>query len=371
MKKNLTRKLALSAVTMGVAALTVTSTTYAWYTTNSTATANGMKASTAATNSNMLIATRTTTGSGASNDECTDITQAYWQNTAEFIDKSDTLITPVQYYKVLDSKAQNNYEESYTAVTAGWKNVDGTTTQENPATVVTYRVWFSTTSLTSNATYTLKMTVASATFSANGEMILEGEAASKTADDASKKNYQNGKTLSVGLQDALSFKVSKAAEYKDRVKNENEGKTGSYTEVTGNYCKVTANDSYFRFLNEVTDKADALVYYNNVMGKSLDRPTTNNEIGKASDENAVTNYIDYSNSGNGIGGTGTTDQDTKKTSYSSGTQVDIATITGTTDVYFGLDITLFIDGWDYQCFNAISKTSLESMNLQFELTKSN
>ncbi len=65
MNKKLTRKLTLSAVTLGVAALSLTSTTYAWFTTNGSATASGIKGSVAASDANMLI--KTPTGYSGSN----------------------------------------------------------------------------------------------------------------------------------------------------------------------------------------------------------------------------------------------------------------------------------------------------------------
>lgn len=365
MKKNLTRKLALSAVTMGVAALTVTSTTYAWYTTNSQASASGMKASTAAADSNLLIATQKTgSTAGASGSEATTISEALWGPSVTFADKSDSSkLLPVQYYSASTTAATDSEKAEKNA---GWYDVSG----NSSTAVLTYRVWFSATGLDTTKSYSLKMQITGATFSEKAQQNFEMDA-NKTG--GTNVSYKQGHQMEVGLQDVLSLKITKNSEY--TVKENNTG----YDSLTID-TKVTAADQYYRFLNEDATGADAVNYYNNVMGLSgnsaLVRPTSASSFvsGVKTDNKKTTNFIAYGNSTYGIGGS---TKSGSSTDYENGTKVNIATINGNSvsnkgkDVYFGLDITLFIDGWDYQCFNAVSSTSLESMNLQFELTKNN
>lgn len=333
MKKNLTRKLALSAVTMGVAALTVTSTTYAWYTTNWQATASGMKASTAAANSNLLIATKT-----SENEEATTIGEAVWGKSVSFVDKSSIELTPAQWVK------------NDGASTESWIGLD-----KKDATVVNYTVWFSATSLTKSS-YSLKMKLSDVKFSggnanndtSRNKQIFEVDAKSGT----DKGNYTKGHSGNFGLIDVLGMRTEKIEEYS---RTESNGKT-TYTSKTSGI--VTSDTKNYRYLAENNSGADAVTYYNNVYGltddKGLNRNTNQilyegNLYAAKSDSVSTLEYKEY----------------------------EIATITGDEnntraneayEAYFGIKFTLFIDGWDYQCFNAVAGTKLESMTLNFSLT---
>lgn len=332
MKKNLTRKLALSAVTMGVAALTVTSTTYAWYTTNSQATASGMKASTAAANSNLLIATQTRSDSKEATTLQEDLK---WGNSVSFVEKTVQL-QPAQ----LDSTDSK------------WVGVDGS----NDVTTVTYTVWFQATDITS--TKKLKLTLDDASFknSSNGSDNLGRNKQHFLVDAVGAdgdQNYKAGKDQSVGLVDVLGIQTKLVGEYTLSYATEASAGTAVgdavYTEKTSNTIVTSATTNY-RFLSEVSDSAktgDAVIYYNNIVkGGNISRPAAYNTF---FNDNALATEV------NG------------ELTYKP---VEIATITGTSenkDAYFGISFTLFIDGWDYQCFNAVAGTKLDALTLNFSL----
>ena len=334
MKKNLTRKLALSAVTMGVAALTVTSTTYAWYTTNSQATASGMKANTAAANSNLLIATQTRSDSKEATTLQEDLK---WGNSVSFVEKTEQL-QPAQW----------------DATNSKWVGVDDSTN----ATTVTYTVWFQVTDLT--ATKKLKLTLGAASFknSSNGTDNLGRNKQHFLVDAVGAdgdQNYKAGKDQSVGLVDVLGIQTNLVGEYTLSYATEaSEGTAlgdAVYTKKEDNKI-VTSTTTNYRFLSEVSDgdkTGDAVIYYNNVVtheGNGISRPDS------------------YSNFFNA------TSLATEKDGSLTYNPVEIATIAGTSnnkDAYFGISFTLFIDGWDYQCFNAVAGTELDALTLNFVL----
>ncbi len=332
MKKNLTRKLALSAVTMGVAALTVTSTTYAWYTTNSQATASGMKASTAAADSNLLIATQTR----SDGKEATTLQEDLkWGNSVEFVAKTDKL-QPAQW----------------STTSSKWVGVDGTT----DVTTVTYTVWFQATDITSDKT--LKLQLGGATFknSSNGDDNLGRNKQHFLVDavgEEGDQNYKAGKDQYVGLVDVLGIQTNLVGEYTLSYATETSDGTAEgdavYTKKTENKI-VTSSTTNYRFLSEVSNSSktgDAVIYYNNVItGANISRPESYNTF---FNKEALATETDSS------------------LTYNS---VDIATITPTKDnkdAYFGISFTLFIDGWDYQCFNAVAGTKLDALTLNFTL----
>ena len=332
MKKNLTRKLALSAVTMGVAALTVTSTTYAWYTTNSQATASGMKANTAAADSNLLIATQTRSDSKEATTLQEDLK---WGNSVSFVEKTEQL-QPAQW----------------DADKSKWVGVDGL----SDVTTVTYTVWFQATDLTS--TKKLKLTLGGATFK-NSSNEIENLGRNKqhflvdAVGDDGDQNYKAGKDQSVGLVDVLGIQTNLVGEYTLSYATKASAGTALgdavYTKKTSDTI-VTSHTTNYRFLSEVSDSkktGDAVIYYNNIVKDgNISRPET------------------YSNFFNATSLAKETDG---SLTYED---VEIATIAGTPnnkDAYFGISFTLFIDGWDYQCFNAVAGTKLDALTLNFVL----
>ncbi len=220
MKKNLIKKLALSAVTMGVAAVTVTTTTYAWFTANQSATATGINADvTAADEGNLMVSKTGTAGS--------------WGPSISFGTSGVTMM-PVQ------------------RTATGYKTLDG----ENDTTGVflTYTVYFNVSDLPSQGGE-LYMSLGDMAFSQSKSMTLLQDAGT----DPSAKN---GQQVTVSLADVLNMQVKKVAD------------------VTG----VGYTENTYRYLAETNANAvgpDALTYYNNVMHLEtpLERPTSNYTFG--------------------------------------------------------------------------------------------
>ena len=330
MKKNLTRKLALSAVTMGVAALTVTSTTYAWYTTNSQATASGMKANTAAADSNLLIATQTRSDSKEATTLQEDLK---WGNSVSFVAKTNEL-QPAQW----------------DATHSKWVGVDGRT----EVTTVTYTVWFQATDITSSKTLKLQLGGARFKNSSSSDDNLGRNKQHFLVDAVGEKggqDYKAGKDQYVGLVDVLGIQTNLVGEYTLSYAIESSSGTAIgdavYTKKTENTI-VTSDTTNYRFLSEnTTNTGDAVIYYNNVQtGANIKRPDPYNSFfNKTSLATEGDEGLNYN-------------------------PVEIATITPTNDnkdAYFGISFTLFIDGWDYQCFNAVAGTTLDALTLNFTL----
>jgi len=280
MKKNLAKKLALSAVTMGVAALSVTTTTYAWFTSNSEASATGIKAETKAADANLLISKDGAAGT--------------WKTSIAF-DSNDLKLTPAQYVS-----GENG----------GWKALDKST----DAVVLTYTVHFHVDSIpTSGSELVVKL-----------NNMTFGDKATQTFAVAAGEGEANaaGKTVEVGLEDVLALNVAKSAD------------------VTG----VTFTEANYRYLAEDSTGADAVTYYNNVFGY----------------ESTDDNFIKRPE-------TGYTFSDTVLNNGSAANEVKLADIAGNTQAEFAITFTFFMDGWDYQCFNAVGGTSLTAGQFDFEL----
>lgn len=302
MKKNLTRKLALSAVTMGVAALTVTSTTYAWYTTNNTASANTLKAGTQAAEGNLLIRNNNGNDSSINEASTTVAPNTGYSPSITLTDMSSAkLMTPAQ----LNSD--------------NFVGLDGSTA----AIVNNHYVWFSV-DVPAGKTATISLYTGTFTFSEKRTQTLT---MSNTTLDSTGE-AKDASSISVGLEDVLAMRVTTVG-----------------TATSG--VTYSASDKNYRYLAETTDSQDALVYYNNVMGltgkDAKTRPTSG-----------------YSFESTYLGST------------SSSSMIALATISNTgtaqTNYKFGLCFTLFIDGWDKECYNAIGGQSITAGTFNFQLT---
>ena len=123
MKKNLLRKLTLSAVTMGVAALSVTTSTFAWFTTNGTATASTISGTVQASDILFMIENPTWSDATASSASTADYSNStysssvtltqekYWDGT-----KSSELSTNNLYPVAIDGEYGSTNVGSFTSV---------------------------------------------------------------------------------------------------------------------------------------------------------------------------------------------------------------------------------------------------------------
>ena len=287
MKKNLTRKLALSAAAMGVAALSVTTTTYAWFTSNSDATASNVSGTVRdAGEGNLLVST------DAKN----------WGKTATF-GTNTNLLKPVHV-----NAAANTYtDEKGTAVTDGTKS---------------YTVYFNISNVAAGSSVHMKVNLDG--FSAAVEQTL-------LADAGKSEEAKAGKKVTVGLQDVLAMNINDVAEFP----------TGATATKTADITSPLSNKAY-RYKAETEVAADAVTYYNNLLGEHISRPATG--------------YTDqYDNTQTLMGATEATDF----TLYTLGDDQRSAV--------FGLTFTFFIDGWDYQCFNAVAESSFATGTFEFSV----
>lgn len=289
MKKNLTRKLALSAAAMGVAALSVTTTTYAWFTSNSTATASNVSGTVInAGEGNLLVSTDAKT----------------WGKSATFA-ANTTKLKPVHV-----NAAANTYTDEKGA------NV--------PDGVKSYTIYFNVSNVAAGSSVHMKVNLSG--FSSAVEQTLLADAG--TSDEA-----KAGKKVTVGLEDVLAMNINDVAEFP----------TGATATKTADITSPLSNKAY-RYKAETEVAADAVEYYNNLLGEHITRPTTG--------------YTDqYDNTTTLMGATEATDF----TLYTLGTDQRSAV--------FGLTFTFFIDGWDYQCFNAVAESLFTTGTFEFSVVK--
>lgn len=315
MKKNLTRKLALSAVTMGVAALTVTSTTYAWYTTNATASATGLKATTETAQGALLIQSGNDEGDNINSQKSSINLKAGFKPTYKLPDLSSKKLTPAQWAKKNDSDASES-----------WIGLD-----KKDATVNNYYIWFHAT-IPAQKLAKISFTLSNVVFSARVKQTL-------TVNNKENSNESSDIYVIRGLQDVLAIKVSE-------IHNETNETTSNVTSLkSGNY----------RYLDEgniTNSTGDALTYYNNVMGTNETRP--NDYFGDSNRNLAIADS-----------------QEAKSSTY-GGTKInDFVTINNNSDeiktVVFGLCFTFFIDGWDKDCYNCVGGTSITSGTFTFDI----
>ena len=312
MKKNLTRKLALSAVTMGVAALTVTSTTYAWYTSNATATASTITGTAKAADGNLLIGKNSGDTSSYSTTQTIDNVSS-WATSLTFDTNNNAKLEPV----------------TYDSTNSKWVKIGGgsiNSTDAPETAIVRQTVWFNIDSLSGSSTdYYLSVTMSGLT-----------------------QNPTNGKTQKLSVSDEADKELNKIT-----VKS----RTVNLTDVLA--CRITpvslpsgvtatgANSLAYKYTTENATEGDAVVYYNNVYGltgdKGLTRPT-DYETSTYSDRLFNTN------------------------------KVNLFTLKGFDDTAseqnyrFGVTFEFYIDGWDYQCYNAIGGQSFAGLSLEFNLT---
>ena len=177
--------------------------------------------------------------------------------------------------------------------------------------------------------------------------------------------------LSVGIKNTIVSDNTVAAKY-----GLNSGVNLTTTSGDNQQYKDDAS-GWYHAIAEVSDKADAVTYYNNVYGltgnNKIARPKhvkdnpTDSDPGKDDGGNykATEEYSSYYQSGALYTTNYTKDKDGQSTStIESITCTDkvIYKLAHTTSAVVVTDLYFFIDGWDYQCFNAVSGMSLFAEN---------
>lgn len=282
MKKNLRRKLVLSAVTLGVAAASVTATTFAWFTSNSTASVNEV------------------TGNVA-DDQSIYVKQSTEDDFGRTvtIDASGVNFTPVQYLKAADSEL---YFKNGKANTSS----DGDNS-EGKATAGTHYLQFELDfSTPSNATGTIQLQNVTLTTTATPAFTLKSDAGEATS-------VKKGQSVTVDVQDSLAMTVTSG-------------------DARNTYRAKADTSTYY----------DAVTYFNNFYGYTKqDNPTDFAEVPAT-----------YYTANTGILGLNTTKTLAAVKKATSTTYIDVATIADNTAT---AKFTLFLDGWDKDCFDAICK----------------
>jgi hypothetical protein len=141
-----------------------------------------------------------------------------------------------------------------------------------------------------------------------------------------------GSTVSVKYGDVLAMRIEEAVLPSDATAQAQEGQPG--TLFANNGAKN------YRYRAEDLSGADAVTYYNNILGQEIVRPTEGQ-----GDYKFETTYLSTA--------------DSKIDIYQLGAEQDSAV--------FGLTFTFFIDGWDAQCFNAVSQGSISDGSFNFNV----
>ena len=323
MTNKIFRKLTLSAVTLGVAAVSATTSTFAWFTTNGTVEASGVSGTVKEVNGNMLLSV---------------FKSSAWQDPL----KNVTLPTgSVNLAPVQVTSTTSGGTTTYGFTKAGeTKGVFTETATENTD-YIHYELVFHMSDLANGEGLKNVLTANFNGFSGqSGTQYLLADADASTGAKA-------GDTISVDLLDVLSVRVESS------IILEADKETYSINDtISATAGNISNNDTKFYRYNtesdnvtvgESTKKADALTYYNNVHQKSLNRDNI-----KPTYE---TTYLS------------TTDN----TSDTTKTGITLFEITGTSKAYVKTDIYLYIDGWDKQCFNAVGGLQITAGSIEFNL----
>lgn len=317
MNKKIVRKLALSAVTLGVAALSVTTTTFAWFTTNSSATASAVSATVETSDANLMI--RSYDADNSAWDP--------WETEATLHAPSGTSLSPVS----ITNSSAYAFGTFYSM-----SNSDQSFSVADSTAVLCYKIQYAVTDIPTGTT-NLKLYFTNFTFSTDSTKASQYLLVNAASDVTTNTGAAAGQTLSLGLDQVLNMQINTV--YSDA--------TGAdlSDQSTGSGASFTCSNYRYDNATDAVDStgADAVVYYNNIYGTSLSRPSGNYN----------TNYASTA----------------MVTASTADSAITLATFDGSsTQVYATSYIYFFIDGWDYQCFNAIGGTSITAGTLNFKIS---
>ncbi len=352
----LIRKITLSGVTLGVAALSVTTSTFAWFTTNSEASASNVSGKVDSSGNNMLIKTIKAWDGQSYSDNSTETTASadVWGGFASKVElkpKSEVKLKPVTYVKngVSNGTGADTTEASSNTLQDGFytakDKTNGDFTEAAKETdYLHYQVIFGLSGLATGNDITNKVTLTVDKFTStnNGSQYLLVDAGTASGSKA-------GDTITVNLLDVLSMRV------KSTIINSSDNNLETYglknSDVPNdNQYKITANNYSYRYRAESeSSKSDALTYYNNVYNASVERPSTDAERGYQTTSPTTLVSADGNSS-------------------EKANPITLFTISGNATAYVLCDIYFYIDGWDKECFNAVGGLSLDSGTLKFNLT---
>ncbi len=366
MNNKLLRKLTLSAVTLGVAAISATTSTFAWFTTNGSATASGVSGTVTSSGVTMLIKSPTGwkdenssvkpvyDGSTIWDSNSTTFTTSSSSSAAEFKTSTNLVneagitssLKPVSILNDTNTTASNSPTGTFYNKGEGASGHAYTSTASS-SDYLHYQVIIAVSDLEADSTYDVKMQLPEIASAEASQYLLVDAGTGATA----------GSTIKVKIEDALSIGIKNTiitSSNKSSYGNTTEGSITSFasnTDASGYYHAVEEQQKVTVDSNSVD--GDAITYYNNTFGaNSITKPTSYDSCYKSS-EYFNTTDSKWSTEANA------------KTLYSI-TGEKNGSFVCVTDLYF------FIDGWDYQCFNAIGGLSLfaDSANtITFTCTK--
>lgn len=323
MTNKILRKLTLSAVTLGVAAVSATTSTFAWFTTNGTVEASGVSGTVKEVNGNMLLSV---------------FKSSAWQGPLKnvILPAGTTTLAPVQVTSTT-SGGTTTYGFTKAGETKGEFNETATANTD----YIHYELVFHMSDLANGGGLKNVLTANFNGFTGqSGTQYLLADADASTGAKA-------GDTISVDLLDVLSVRVESSI-----ILDANKSTYSINDTISATAGNISNNGTKFYRYNQEKDtvtvsrtdkKADALTYYNNVHQKSLNRDNI-----KPTYE---TTYLS------------TTDN----TSDTTKTGITLFEITGTSKAYVKTDIYLYIDGWDKQCFNAVGGLQITAGLIEFNL----
>lgn len=326
MTNKILRKLTLSAVTLGVAAVSATTSTFAWFTTNSIVEASGVSGTVKEVDGNMLLSVKDTN----------------WTDPAKNVTlpAGTTTLAPVQVTSTTSGSGAEAIT-TYGFTKAGETKGVFTETATSNTDYIHYELVFHMSDLANGEGLKNVLTANFNDFTGqSGTQYLLADADASTGAKA-------GDTISVDLLDVLSVRVESSI-----ILEANKSTYGITDTISATAGNISNNGTKFYRYNQEKDtvtvsrtdkKADALTYYNNVHQKSLNRDNI-----KPTYE---TTYLS------------TTDN----TSDTTKTGITLFEITGTSKAYVKTDIYLYIDGWDKQCFNAVGGLQITAGSIEFNL----
>jgi len=388
MNKKLLRKLTLSAVTLGVAAISATTSTFAWFTTNGTVTANSISGTVKASDALVLIKSPTAwvEKSVTESETITTTIEPKYTTTVNQTDASGNAITTTDSNgseSTLSTESTHNFATSTTLVNEGGStttdlapvainSIDVTgsfverTNDTNTHTYTAaasnthylhYQVVLAISSLDSSKTYDVKMTLPSLNINTNSQYLL--------ADAGSDNTYKTGQTISVGVKDVLSVGIKNTIVSSEEDAQKYGLSNGVNLATANGETQQYSDDAsgWYHAIAEDTSGADAVTYYNNVYGLAVPSAIARPKHLKADATEGSTADQEYSTYYKNEALYTTTyvkddDQDTSTISSITCADKVIYKLKKTTSAVVVTDLYFFIDGWDYQCFNAVSGMSL-------------
>lgn len=354
----LVRKITLSGVALGVAAISATTSTFAWFTTNTSATASEVNGSVKDSGSNMLIKTisRWYGDTYTENSTSTTATADTWSgfsNSVSLKAKDNVSLKPVTWGTVTTTKSGG----STSASTSGFYKGSGADlakfeTEASETDYLHYQVIFGLTGLGTGATNSVTMSVSDFTDNATGSQYLLVDA------DSTSTGAKAGDTITVNLLDVLSMRVNSTIIDSSNSNLNTYGLANSDVPGSSDSYTITQTNQSYRYRAESdtvtvassSKNGDALTYYNNVYSKTVTRPNDSDRGYAASNETYLVSK---------------TANETTETAK----DITLFTIKGNEKAYVLCDIYFYVDGWDKQCFNCVGGLNLTGGKLNFSLNK--